>query len=259
MRHLCLVTIVVACFGCGDDGGEPRDAAIDMDVSDTRVRLDSEFLPDVASDTGPDAEDAGVDTSDAGPMCDGVCRPDTLAGCDEGLVCALIGSEPACVEMAGISPIGGPCEMTDQCGPGLACFRDPEGGVCRPVCCPFNEGACGEGTCRTDGMLIDGSTPVFGACWVRQDCRLFAEDACPEGDACYLDAGMTDCHPEGSTPVGEACESAPDCRAGLTCVGAFDRICVRVCRLGDAEGCPRAEGTCRATADSPEGAGICMP
>ncbi|HJL47456.1 MAG TPA: hypothetical protein RMG45_16505, partial [Polyangiaceae bacterium LLY-WYZ-15_(1-7)] len=170
--------------------------------------------------------------------------------------------EPMCVPMGGRIGEGEPCERTDQCMVGLACFRKREGGVCGRICCPASGAACDpeeEERCGGPGVLIDGSETEFGECLPPRACDVLADDACEPGESCYIvsSRGDTDCREAGEADVGEDCEAPNDCAAGLTCSGFFEQACVRICALEVEGSCPADEGTCVAYAQSPEGTGLC--
>lgn len=242
---------------CGDDDVAPADAGRDRDGT---VIVDDAFVPDAAaSDAASDAGRADAAADAAPAACPGACRAD-MGRCAVG-VCVLTAAEPMCATVGGMMPLDSPCETTDQCVAGLACFRDREGGVCRRICCPEEPSSCGvEERCGGTGILVDGTATSYGECWPPRPCTLFLADMCLAGESCFLlDAGETDCRVAGTAIVGESCAEANDCEAGLSCVGAFGRTCARVCRLAASDGCPADEGVCRAYADSPEGTGICTP
>ena len=253
--------LLVMVSACGTDPADLDGGRRDASTPDVQVVLDaSEFVPDTG-DAGPATDssypsDVAVDS--ALGVCPGDCRPDEGRCRDLG-ACVLWSETPSCVAIGGELRLGSPCEATDQCMAGLACFAGVSGGVCGRVCCRADPTSCqDEDVCTGTGMLVDGTMTEFGVCGPSRSCSLINPASCEDGEGCYLiGAGETDCRPAGSTGVGEACEGPSDCLPGLGCVGAFNKQCARNCRVGASDACPPAEGECRAYADSPEGAGLC--
>ncbi|MEM7604970.1 MAG: hypothetical protein AAF411_06395 [Myxococcota bacterium] len=256
--RVLLVAASCVALGCGDDdgGGTPDQGLQDLAIPDA-VRLGGNFVPDLASDSSLESGlgDLGVDTGDASaPRCPGECRPDE-ATCRGVGACVLRGPEPMCVDRAGSLMEGDACETVSDCRPGLACFRRGTRGECGRVCCPADPSVCGEELTCGAGVLVDGTETTYGECRPPRTCDIVSGDECTDGEACYRFEDRTDCAPEGSAMVGEACEGPAGCGRGLSCVGAFEGVCARNCRLG--ERCPSGEGECQSVANSPPGFGLC--
>lgn len=255
-----LLMLVTVC-ACENDPDDLDAGRMDASMPDAQVVLDAtEFFPD-SGDVGPASDanypsDVGADTP--AERCPGACRPDE-GSCRDLEACVLWTATPECVPFGGSLSVGSPCEETDQCMAGLACFAGDGGGVCGRVCCRADPTSCeGDDVCSGSGMLVDGTMTEFGSCGPSRTCSLLNPASCGEGEGCYLiEEGEADCRPAGSVGVGEACEGPSDCLPGLGCVGAFNKQCARNCRIGAPDACPPAEGECRAFADSPEGAGLC--
>ena len=238
----------------------PTDAGVDVDASDSTVVIDGQFVPDVPSWDATSDTASLTDAADTGPgLCPGTCRPDDIRSCD-GRVgsCALWASEPACTLMSGELEEGSPCEYVDQCGPGLACFMRATGGVCGRVCCIGDPSACeGDTECTGVGMLLDGTLTGYGECRAPRTCEFFGT-SCEAGEGCYIiDTERNECRRAGEGMLNAACTENVDCAPGFSCVGAFDRMCVRNCRIGESDSCPPDEGDCRAYPDGPSGIGLC--
>lgn len=257
--------VVVCASACGDDDGGGDAGRFDASMPDVQVVLDaSDFVPD-SGDVGPavDSSYPSDAMADVAPeMCPGMCRPDEGRCRDLG-ACVLWSDVPACVPVGGSLASGSPCEETDQCMAGLACFLGADGagsgGVCARVCCRADPVSCqDDDVCGGSGMLVDGTATMFGQCGPSRSCSLLNLTSCGDGEGCYLiGEGETECRPAGTVNVGEACEGPSDCAPGLGCVGAFDKQCARNCRIGAPDACPPGEGECRAAANSPDGAGLC--
>ena len=256
-----LAAFALVC-ACGDEGD---DSTVEMDASarDGMTIVDGTFELDVAiRDSSPGGDSALFDLGPP-PMCSGPCAPDDPDSCGANNYCVLSSDTPACTDSVGSAQAGTPCEMSDQCALGHACFRRRTGGACAPVCCPSRPDSCGAGLrCRGSGQLADGTPTSFGECVQPASCDVLASDACEPGEACYIVADElegTGCLRAGDGEAGASCEAPSDCAPGFSCVGAFEQTCRRVCRLGMTEGCPTAEGACQAYAQSPEGTGLCTP
>jgi hypothetical protein len=159
---------------------------------------------------------------------------------------------------------GGACTSSEECAPGLACFRRGDGGVCGQPCCPGRAEVCeGETTCNGPGVLVDGNDSEWASCIGPRACQPLAPgETCEPGEGCYIvsSTGDTDCRRAGAADVGDPCAEQSDCAPGLFCAGLSSPTCVRICSLGDAgtgATCPSGEGNCRAYSHSPPGTGLC--
>ena len=262
-RSTWLIPFVVATLGCGGagddappflDGGPVRDATI----VDGGAALDA-----APADAAP--ADAGGRRDAGGPACPHTeCNP-LGDGCDEPASCRLVSGGTMCVEPQA-EPVdeGGACAASEDCAPGLTCFRRGDGGVCGQPCCPGMDDSCtGERTCHGPGVLADGSETDWWSCVEPRSCRPLEPAAdCEPGEACYIVSreGDTDCRRAGDGETGDACLEQNDCGPGFFCAGLTTPTCVRICSLGDAgtaATCPTSEGNCRAYSHSPPGTGLC--
>lgn len=205
------------------------------------------------SDAAPFAPDAAL-------ACGGACDPTVAIGCEGDEVCALrADGEPAC-GASGEAEAGMPCAGPEGCAPGLSCFLAAvSGGVCARPCCPGSS-ECDEGeVCGGEDLLVDGSRTSFGACRAPRACQLLEERGCATREACYLtgSTGESECLVAGEVPRGGGCARANDCAPGLVCVGAVERACTALCRIGADDAC-EGSATCVRQAYTPEGVGVCV-
>ncbi|MBN8616909.1 MAG: hypothetical protein J0L92_40375 [Deltaproteobacteria bacterium] len=202
----------------------------------------------------------------AGPLdaCDAV----TGTGCPEGSVCRpdVRGDTilPTCVPgVAGTAQRDGPCAVTDDCAPGLWCYR----GTCRFLCCGVNDDDHDGAVDRDDDDCDDPlqyCVPFegVGLCDGDDDCDLFAQTGCPPEQACHaillVAGGYTrSCFRAGTTTYGQPCTRHGDCVAGHRCIDAGNEDGARCWPICDgAHGC--ATGECAALEGDP-GFGFCPP
>jgi hypothetical protein len=147
------------------------------------------------------------------------------------------------------------CASDDDCKPGLACVGDP--GRCLPYCCgtTTTEGACDK--TRYCALLAVAARPAdrVPVCAPLDNCPLLQDqDHCPAESACTVvrNDGATTCVPIGTGRDLQACP----CDRGYVCLGPDgNRLCRKLCRIGDTAAC--GAGTCQALSTMPTGFGIC--
>jgi hypothetical protein len=260
------MAFAVVLAACGEPPVAGPDASFGRDamLAEGGIRLD-------VSEYDGGEHDATVEVDAESPvLCTtGACDPrDPVRSCAGRGVCVLRDRWPVCVMRVGDLPEHAPCMASEECAPGHACFRGPDGGVCARVCCPASDSAlCGTDTrCSADGTLSNGVVTSWGRCAPHTACDLFApERSCAPREGCYIVYPRRETEPEteclyaGSADVGDRCVEQNDCRPGLFCAGIGSRSCVRICRLDEPESCPSDEGRCVAQAYSPRGTGVCVP
>ncbi len=149
------------------------------------------------------------------------CGPDLA--CDEGLAC-----DPGSHRCAPLQPLGGGCELGDDCAPGERCVESvctafgPLGSACASdVECPMPLTRCVEGTCIQapvvgDPCVITGPPCATGVC-DGDACRVLrrGEGRCLSERDC--DAALTcddgECMPPPSSPCGAPCPENEACDA----------------------------------------------
>mgnify|MGYP000055864938 CR=1 FL=1 len=185
-------------------------------------------------------------------------RPVQAHDCPSGT--AHCGGNPT----AACCPLGEKCCVSTGvcCGPNAACFRLPDGDICRPECqpnafrcaggagdcCPAGQDCCGEGfriccgpndTCFRPG---GGGTP-----YCLRKCDLGFSRCSQSGDCCPILVGV--CCGEGNRTCcgqGEFCDErsgAVSACAGL-CPDPFQRRCGGA---GDGDCCPQQQRCCGTT------------
>lgn len=138
-----------------------------------------------------------------------------------------VGPSEHCTTMEGLR---GP---VDDCDDGSRCID----GVCRAFCL----GSERSPVCEEPGVACLIFNDPWGFCF--SPCDPLAQDDCPEGDACYPDAGNLSCVPNGSNgmgPPGTPCELSPECNPGSWCADDSDvpgcpssGCCSSLCALDD--------------------------
>ncbi|MCS6858251.1 MAG: hypothetical protein NZM37_11115 [Sandaracinaceae bacterium] len=245
-----VLVVSVACPGSRTptgDGGVRGDTP----VVETSLRFDAEEGDGAKVDANSSQVDAEV------AICIGACDPVSGMGCRSGQSCVLRGSSAVCGSNGGAVE-GSPCNRSDGCTDGYACFAIPDGGVCARVCCPL-EWNCRDGQVCVRDFLVDGSQTTWGRCMVPRPCELTNQGGCGSRWGCYVynERGARSCLPAGSGQPGSRCEAVNDCVPGALCVGAFDRTCLKICTLGTSLlPCDRGE-TCIRQGYLPEGIGVC--
>ena len=242
--------------------------------------------------TGEGGGDAGIDANlgdadpDSGPLtysslCGDGCLPTTdpdAGTCGGGAGGAGGGGAPepsGCVLAydansdsvqgscgpVGTLPEGSPCLSTTDCAPGLGCVGFGAG-ACRPYCCGDLE-ACAPGTYCSPEPLVSvsangpngGTDVLIPVCVLATQCTLLDDTTCTDGLTCTIVRvdGTTSCVEPGSGLLGEHCP----CAAGFVCATGIDQ-CMKLCKIGQPEGCP-ASYTCQGGAVTyPEGFGVCV-
>ncbi|UJR82137.1 hypothetical protein [Sandaracinus amylolyticus] len=207
---------------------------------------------DAASPSDAGGHDAGTPPLDAGRSCEPFgddCHPLYDASCRCGF--DSFSAEWAC-GTSGSRGVGGICNGTDDCGPGLYCTRTQTvgGGVCRRLCDADADCAAGEG-CAEIGRLA----PCTGWCVALAECDLSEQD-CGAGRGCYWlrdeEAGREHqfCHPAGEET--RNCYGGPTvCAPGVVCVRSSTSSlrCQPLCTTS--EECPIAT-SCTGTTSSGE-------
>ena len=263
-RNVFLFSLFVGALACGDAGGDAPPIPDGGTFRDATV-VDGAWLMDASPRDAGGRADAGAAADAGGPSC-GWTECDPLEDtCDGDTSCRLTVDGTMCAE-PGTTAIaeGGACTSSDECAPGLDCFRRGDGGVCGRPCCPGRDDVCdGETSCNGPGVLVDGTDSEWWSCVPARACQpLAAGEACEPGEGCYIvsSTGDTDCRRAGAADVGDSCAEQSDCAPGLFCAGLSSPTCVRICSLGDAgtgATCPSGEGSCRAYSHSPPGTGLC--
>ena len=251
-----LIGAATILTGCGDSAPDAPDAAQPRDAGFADVIV---IASDGAAGDASGPMDAASDTDAGGSSCAmGSCDPREVSECGVTAACVLSDRLPECADAVGGLEEGEPCASALECAAGLACFREGATGVCARVCCPGDEGACGDGMrCSADGVLVTGVATSWGRCGAPRACDPRAP-ACPTREGCYIDYRTADCRLAGTADLGQSCEVPQDCLPGFHCAGIGAPTCVRICVLSDPRSCPSAEGTCVAQAYSPEGTGVCV-
>lgn len=134
-------------------------------------------------------------------------------------VCAVVLGCAPLVEDGRGAP-GDPCESDEACGLDAQCMPLPVGAdACLAPC----DASC-------DGCTVHDDEPICTTA-----CDPYDPASCAPGFGCQFggttDEGLWLCEPlTGQRGVGEACEDATDCSAGLTCVaGESSWVCTPYC------------------------------
>ncbi len=234
------------------------DAQLGADVSNV-PGLDASVSPDASADSGAEAGREAGTASDSGGQAVRAC---VIAIRENGgeSVCATVGT----------GKISAPCVSSSDCAEGLACVGNAEEGQCRPYCCTGVD-ACSKGSFCQERPLREqpDSGPVVRVpvCVVADQCDLSAPYPCSEEDrtagrctckdpetACKVvrGDGTTSCIPPGNGTAGGDCP----CRWNHICSQATGK-CLKLCMTtGSEPDC--AAGRCQASANLPEGFGVCV-
>lgn len=181
-----------------------------------------------------------------GGMCD-LLQQNCLPG--ETCIPSADGTSTLCRKEGGLKGAGKPCTLNQglqECQAGLFCVGPPDGvGICTRPCCQTDDQPCGGGDCNSEVNFV--GVTIF-MCSYSEQCTLFAEDTCKNGQQCqlvYPTQGLAVCTliaPE-MVPPGGACNYINECGAAQVCIGG---ICRHNCKksvggaVGDG-GCPDAQ------------------
>jgi hypothetical protein len=178
--------------------------------------------------------------------------------------CAVVGS----------GGVNAPCLSSSDCGwdaqhGALGCVGDASSGLCEPYCCKGDD-TCAVGSYCAERPLRDAlvneagqsaPTVMIPVCVPAQNCDLSTPYPCPAGTECACKSdtacvvvradGTTTCAVPGVGKVGDACP----CAWGHVCSVATNQ-CLKLCYTRGTPSC--GTGTCQASADLPDGWGVCV-
>lgn len=217
MRRISSILLVTCLFACASD--PPASVA-----SDTDPTTSNESESASSAETAGSAESAGDSTSTSDPE-GAACQAD-LQDCPDGYKCLLRRGaadwEFVCLPVLADKGVGEACEHdgviagTDDCDANSWCIGpfDPNGNPWEGLCYPF----CVGGVCEAsdDRCVGIGNLPVCapicdpllaGSCAGANEACIYRA---PDGFVCFPTG------PEGAS-LGEPCETAVSCEAGLHC------------------------------------------
>jgi len=187
------------------------------------------------------------------------------------------GAKTSVVAQCSVAGPGGansPCFSASDCQSGFGCVGDQNAGLCQQYCCQSRD-LCGKGTYCADRPLRDATVnalPKGGTqasrdallipvCVPAENCDLGttypcasgAQCACQSGTACMVvrSDGTTTCAVPGAGKVGDRCP----CAWGHVCSASTNQ-CLKLCYTRDATSC--GDGKCQASAELPDGWGVCV-
>jgi hypothetical protein len=215
---------------------------------------------DAGADGGTDvgSGDALVDTAGSGTR--NACR----------VVKDGDASVTACAP-AGSGALDSPCTRDADCSPGLTCVGPPTLGRCAPYCCtatPEYDPCHSLFPIRYCAPLPLAERPAdrVPACIVPDECTLLAPDTCSKDTTCTVvdSYGDRSCVLTGTLTDLACCSTDPAdgpsalCADGYACLGPLgDRVCRRICKIGDTPSECVGSGHCEAQSTFPSGYGIC--
>ena len=197
-------------------------------------------VPDLRSGGGACVQDCELFTDDHGCPGTEACMPfeENVAPAGSAIERQVQGH---CVRPGSIEE-GEPCIGAALCAAGMACTQEPlpchhEPPVCRRLCDPGDESACGDGHCQS---IWNGEQLAIGTCMDRCD-PWASDDGCPPGQWCtpgYLDAEHGTCfEPVIEVQAGGLCESQLECSAGTFCSCRFGNDDLLSCSITDEARC----------------------
>ncbi len=214
----------------GTDAGPPESPIGDMCTGDAECGdvgtcftdwPDGYCIADCSAGEACPASSACVQVGRGTSWCLDNCDP-TMLGADQcrpGYGCADTGEvDPDTGSPLGVCVPG--CEEDSDCGGGLTCFPDGQGGSCRTAGTPIGamcDGSqeCGEGqSCIDERFGFPGGT--CGLLFV--DCDAATDAGCPTGSACLTFTARFGTF--GACVAG--CTGDSDCRAGYECTARDD-------------------------------------
>lgn len=244
---LALCGLAGACDGASDGMVGNADATVlgddldgDTDDGDPEVAL-----------TPPDIEAGEVSGPDP-DVADGPCDPVARTGCPEDATCtyiALADPDPVCAP-AGTAPYGEACSADDPCAAGICLALNDAAALCYRFCAAPEEGSAeaeaGETGCPDAAACLALDNAQYRICeipGVYATCDLLDPVQCPADQGCYRIASEVEpvCLPSGSALVGDPCDTANGCVAGLACV---DTLCRPLCDITAATPCADEGASC---------------
>lgn len=194
------------------------------------------------------------------------CQVLRTAAAPESVVaqCAVVGS----------GGVNAPCFTSSDCGwdaqhGALGCVGDANAGVCAPYCCK-GDNTCAVGSYCAERPLRDALTNsdrkapavMIPVCVAAENCDLSTPYPCTTGTECACKGdtaclvvradGTTTCAVPGTGTVGQACP----CAWGYVCsVATNPNQCLKLCYTR-APSC--GTGACQASAELPDGWGVCV-
>ena len=223
-----LVVAAAACYkpnilngglGCSDAGSCPEGFACSP--------IDNHcYKPDAGPSCPANMPHVAQLCSDP-PQSGSTCNPTCQTGCPCGR-CTVVGNATVCAEL-GTKMEGNLCNTTtDDCGPGLGCFKEA---------CGTNLGRCRK-FCRTkpDCSGNEFCSDIFGPAYVCQapavpTCNPLDGSGCPDPVlTCYVNGPDTICSCTGTGQEGADCTSTGRCAPGFTCLTTMAGTnCFKVC------------------------------
>ncbi len=190
--------------------------------------------------TGPGNASLGVCLTSAPPS---ACDPVASTGCTSPDVCQVTTDGQHTCGPAGNGVENQPCGQNSDCGRGLGCFYDPDGGwLCRPYCDTRTTGSCPQQTqvCQPLGPDWAGYCVTGGGAPVCDPTKQFG---CAPDQACYVDGfnQTAICAYPGSNPPGSPCSGPYDCARGLHCLDEgpdYGQHCRQYCYYDQPTSCP---------------------
>ncbi len=169
---------------------------------------------------------AATGTKAVGELCTRAGDEVGLDDCAPGLYCSGLGvkaAKPAVRRCLALCQVGADCAKGQLCSllgmPKIGGGPDwPFGGVCLPVCDPFQDGTCVEGTECARSVVNADDLKAFWTCVgvgtiaAGAACQPYSSPSCVAGHVCEYDDKGT-----GST-CRAACDKAHPCQAGGSCV-----------------------------------------
>jgi hypothetical protein len=168
---------------------------------------------------------------------------------------------------SGRGQAGAPCFDSEDCASGLGCVSVGAIGRCRPFCCS-GESSCDRfpGTYCAERELLEDPVPATAlkvpVCITADRCDLAKEPCAMAGQCeCIAPTACQVVRPDGTTACvvpGEGAAGMPcPCKYGYVCSRAADR-CLALCRPSSSSTWPSGCGRCQASAELPEGWGVCL-
>lgn len=248
-RHICGDKIVDEGEGCDDGNTTSGDGC----SAGCAVETSSPACGNGIREVGEACDDGDTTPGDG---CSATCQTETVTacvllpqgGCATGEACDLEDNgDTSCRAVTVQGNSNSHCAVDTACRAGYTCTDDGEAGHAAWCArfCAADADCTGSGSRCLFSLTSSTGTPLdVKVC--SNACDPYAQTGCPSQMGCVTrdSAGgdFTDCRYMGTTPDGQICTAATDCRLGSDCVTSNGvSRCEQYCIVGNNATCPSGQ------------------